>query len=97
MAVIGKGDLAKQLARKMDVPATQANKTLGSVLDTIAELLGSGEEVRLTGFGTFRVLQTKERPGRNPQTGAPLTIKAGRRVSFSASPHLLEGAGEAKK
>ncbi len=82
-------------ARSPSIPSrtartsSQANKVLNAMLDVVGQILEEGGEVRLTGFGTFRVTNTKERQGRNPRTGEPMTIRAGRRVGFSASPRLL--------
>ncbi len=91
MTVVGKGELASRIAEKAGLSTAQANKALNTVLDSIADSLEKGDEVRLTGFGTFRVAETKERTGRNPRTGEPLKIPAGRRISFSASSKLTEG------
>ena len=89
MSVIGKGELASRLAEKTGLPSSQANRVLNTMLDIVGDILEEGGEVRLTGFGTFRVTNTRERQGRNPRTGEAMTIRAGRRVGFSASPHLL--------
>lgn len=91
MAVIGKGELANRLVEKQVVKSTsEANKVLNGLLESIEEALASGDEVRLTGFGTFRVNDTKERTGRNPRTGEAIKIPAGKRASFSASSRLAE-------
>ena len=52
--------------------------------DEIKEALISGEEVKLSGFGNFELLNKNERPGRNPQTGEEVTISASRVVTFRA-------------
>lgn len=95
MAVIGKGDLASRVADKAGLSGAQANKALNAMLDSIAESLETGQEVRLTGFGTFRLVETKERIGRNPRTGETIVIPPGRRVSFTASPRLAESVRKA--
>ncbi len=46
--------------------------------------------VTLIGFGTFKVSKTAARKGRNPQTGKPLQIKAGKRVRFTAGKALKD-------
>ena len=92
-----KADLIEVVAKKASLTAKASRESVAAVFGSITDALKKGDKVVVTGFGTFMVRSRKSRTGRNPQTGAPLTIKAGRRVSFSASPHLLEGAGEAKK
>lgn len=47
-----------------------------------AELLGGGE-ITLQGIGKLKTVPTKARKGRNPKTGEPLEIPAGRKVVFA--------------
>ncbi len=88
--MLGKSDLAKNVAAKTGFTATKANEAVNAVLDAITEAIESGEEIRLVGFGSFKVSETKERRGRNPRTGEPITIAAGRRLSFSPGSNLTE-------
>jgi DNA-binding protein HU-beta len=60
-----------------------------ALIDTIADALKRGERVELKGFGSFSVVDTKARTGRNPRTGKPVAIPAGRRVRFKPSKSLL--------
>jgi len=60
-----------------------------ALLDTLAAALKRGEKVELKGFGSFSVVETKPRTGRNPRTGKPVAIPAGRRVRFKPSKSLL--------
>jgi DNA-binding protein HU-alpha len=90
MAVIGKTELAGKVAQETGLNKSQAARALDATLDAISGSLGSGDEVRLTGFGTFRVTATKARTGRNPRTGAELKIPAGHRPGFTAGSRLRE-------
>jgi DNA-binding protein HU-beta len=49
-----------------------------------------GSEITLTGFGKFHVADRSARQGRNPQTGAPIEIKASRVPRFSAGAKLKQ-------
>ena len=40
-----------------------------SVFEYIQDSLSKGEDVKISGFGTFHRVKRKERKGRNPQTG----------------------------
>jgi DNA-binding protein HU-beta len=62
---------------------------IDALFDTIAEALRHGDTVELKGFGAFSVVDTPARAGRNPRTGEPLRIAAGRRVRFKPSRSLL--------
>jgi len=50
--------------------------SLESAIDSITSALKKGDSVSLVGFGTFEVSKRAERSGRNPSTGAAITIKA---------------------
>ena len=54
----------------------------------IKSALINNEEVKLSGFGNFELIEKKERPGRNPKTGEAVTISARRVVTFRAGNKL---------
>lgn len=54
-------------------------------MQTIIELVASGEKVSIAGFGTFEPRDRSARKGRNPQTGEELLIAPTRVPAFSAA------------
>ena len=60
------------------------------ITDQIAKALSEGDSVSLIGFGTFEVRQRAERQGKNPQTGAPITIAAAKVPAFKPGKGLKE-------
>ncbi|HEY8685590.1 MAG TPA: HU family DNA-binding protein [Chloroflexota bacterium] len=90
---IGKTELAQQVAEQAGLSRSQANKAVDAVLDSITTALQKDDEVRLTGFGSFKVTQTKARTGRNPRTGETLNIAAGKRPTFTAGSRLKQSVG----
>ena len=44
------------------------------VFETMKETLGRGEKIKISGFGNFVLRDKRQRQGRNPQTGEPITI-----------------------
>jgi nucleoid DNA-binding protein len=90
---IGKTELAQQVAEQAGLSRSQANKAVDAVLDSITTALQQDDEVRLTGFGSFKVTQTKARTGRNPRTGETLNIAAGKRPTFTAGSRLKQSVG----
>ena len=80
--MLGKSELTQRVAQRTGMPRAQAAKVVNAVVDTVQEALSSNESVSITGFGSWRVTETKARKGRNPRTGQPIDIAAGRRVSF---------------
>ena len=60
------------------------------VFAVIAKRLEKGEEVKIVGFGRFRLRRKAMRPGRNPQTGEPIQITARRVLTFKPSKELKQ-------
>lgn len=90
--MLGKSEIARTVAEKTGLSGAKAAQAVNAVVDAITEGVQSGEEVRLMGFGSFKVAETKERRGRNPRTGEPIVIPAGKRLSFAPGTRLLEAA-----
>jgi len=68
----------------------QANEAVDALFDTIVKTLGRGEEVAITGFGTFKVVKRAAREGRNPATGAKIQIPASIKPKFRPGKSLKE-------
>lgn len=68
----------------------QAEKVVEALFDTITKTMARGEEVAITGFGTFRVAKRAARMGRNPKTGESIQIKASIKPKFRAGKALKE-------
>jgi DNA-binding protein HU-beta len=90
---IGKTELQQQVAEQAGLNKAQAGRAVDAVLDAITSALANGDEVRLTGFGNFRVTQTAARTGRNPRTGETINIAAGKRPAFSPGSRLKQAVG----
>jgi DNA-binding protein HU-beta len=65
-----------------ELSKARANAFVKDLLATLAAALHRGEPVRLAGFGTFAVKDRAARTGRNPRTGATITLPATRVVRF---------------
>jgi len=85
---MNKGDVINRIAEDAGISKSEATDALNSVLDSIKNTLKDGKKVTLVGFGTFSVSHRAERQGRNPQTGAAITIKAKNLVKFKAGKEL---------
>ena len=75
---------AKMETKKM------AQEAVNAVFDAITKSLSRGEEVGVTGFGTFKVAKAKARMGVNPKTGEKIQIPAMTRPKFRAGKELKE-------
>ena len=69
---------------------THAKTAVEAVFDMITKTLGRGEEVAITGFGTFRVVKRAARMGINPKTGAKIQIAASTKPKFKAGKALKD-------
>lgn len=85
-----KGDMIDMLADKAGLTKVDAQKAIDALGDAITAALAKGEKVTWTGFGTFEVRMRAARMGRNPQTGAPLHIPAGKTPAFRAGKSLKD-------
>ena len=91
-----KQDFADKLANKTDLSKAKAMEVIDCIFSTrpgegiIAVELDAGRDMTITGFGTFKTRRTKERKGRNPQTGQEITIAARNSVSFRAGKGLKD-------
>mgnify|MGYP001596099850 FL=1 len=80
---------AVQSAAGLDTK-TQAEAAVDAVFDAITKSLSSGEEVALTGFGTFKVSRRAARQGVNPRTGEKIQIAAKTVPKFTAGKSLKD-------
>ena len=73
-----------------DLSTPRSKELLKSCLEIIKKNLESGEDVLISGFGKFEVMEKNERKGRNPATGDNLTLRARRVITFRCSGVLRE-------
>ena len=83
-----KKELAQNLSDQTELSLADAKEFVDLFFDTIKEQLNSGKTVKLSSFGTFDIVQTKERVGRNPKTMEEFPIPSKRKVKFTLSPKV---------
>ena len=87
---MNKADLVAAMAEKAGVSKKDAEASLKAFTDVVAEELKKVEKIQLVGFGTFEVSERAARTGRNPQTGAEMTIAASKAPKFKAGKALKD-------
>ena len=87
---MNKQQLIDVVAQNTGMTKKDSVSAVSAILDVITTALASGEDVKITGFGSFEVKTREARTGRNPKTGAPVEIPASKYVSFSAGSVLKE-------
>lgn len=80
----------ESIAAKTGLSKTDAEKAFTAAMATITETLSVTGSIQITGLGSFKIVDTAPRQGRNPQTGEILEIPAGKRVKFSAAKALRD-------
>jgi integration host factor subunit beta len=71
-----KNDLIEEVYYSMEMSRTQAESIVDAMFDGIVRSLRTGEKVEIRGFGSFRTRERKPRMGRNPKTGAAVSVPA---------------------
>ena len=95
--IVGRQELTKRIASQTGLTQKKAGEVLEATLDTIRDSLNSGHEVRLVGFGSFKVRESAARKGVNPRDRKPIHVPAKNRVRFSPGKELSEAVVKNKK
>jgi DNA-binding protein HU-beta len=88
--ITGRSEITRTIASKAGLTQKKAGEVLEATLAAIEDALKSGHEVRLVGFGSFKVRQSAARKGVNPRSGQPLQVAAKNRVRFSPGKDLSD-------
>tara|TARA_B100000963_G_C22523482_1_gene624159 strand:+ start:514 stop:810 length:297 start_codon:yes stop_codon:yes gene_type:complete len=85
---VNKDDIVEHLHKDLGLNKRECKILVEDFFDEIKESLIRNENVKLSGFGNFELLNKKARPGRNPKTGKDVIISARRVVTFRAGNKL---------
>ena len=80
-----RADLAEALHRRIGLSRADSAKIVEQVLGHMCNALAEGENVKISGFGSFVLRDKGERVGRNPKTGVEVPIAPRRVLTFRAS------------
>ncbi len=80
-----KADIVETIYEKVGLSKRESARIVDMIFDIIKGELEDGENVKISGFGSFTVRDKNARRGRNPQTGKEITISARRVLSFKPS------------
>ena len=88
-------DIINEVVTKTGITKTKAEAAVETVFDGMKKALAQGDRIELRGFGVFTVRPRKTGIGRNPRTGAEVSIPPGKAVRFKPGKELqgLEGNG----
>ena len=91
---MNKTELVANVAEKAGLTKKDAEKAINALFVSVEEALAQEDKVQVIGFGTFEVKAREERKGRNPQTGAEITIPASKNPVFKAGKNLKEAVNK---
>ena len=90
VGTLTRADLAETINRKMGLSRAESLDMVEAILAKICDALSDGENVKISGFGSFVLRDKSERVGRNPKTGVEVPITPRRVMTFRASQLLKE-------
>lgn len=95
VGTLTRADLAETINRKMGLSRAESLDMVEAILEKMSKALEAGENVKISGFGTFVLRDKRQRIGRNPKTGVEVPITPRRVMTFRASQLLKEKISKA--
>ena len=93
---MNKSELVDAISQKTNVSKKEADAILTAMIEEIETAVASGSKVTFVGFGSFEPRERQAREGRNPKTGAAMTISATRVPGFSAGKSFKDKVAPSK-
>jgi DNA-binding protein HU-beta len=88
---MNKADLVSKMIEGSNVTKNDALKVVDYFVEVVTDELKKNDgKLTLVGFGTFKTITKKQKKGRNPRTGAEITIPKKRVVKFVAGKKLKD-------
>jgi DNA-binding protein HU-beta len=81
-------DIINEVVNKTGITKTKAELAVETVFESMKKSLAKGDRIELRGFGVFNVRPRKTGIGRNPRTGAEVSIPPGKAVRFKPGKEL---------
>jgi len=86
---VTKRDLIEEVAQQYPrFSRREAEVMVNAVFDSMTDALTKGERIEIRGFGSFMVKQRAAREGRNPRTGAIVSVASKRVPLFKVGKEL---------
>ena len=89
-----KNKLVTRLQTQTGMSKQESGQIVESLFKVMKGTLANGEDLLISGFGTFLIRQKNERCGRNPQTKEALMLKARKVLVFKTSKVLRNRINE---
>ncbi|SHG27654.1 DNA-binding protein HU-beta [Desulfacinum infernum DSM 9756] len=79
---MNKKELIEKVAATANVSKQDTASVVNALLNEIEAALKAGEQIAITGFGSFKVVDRPAREARNPRTGEKITVPASKVPKF---------------
>ncbi len=83
-----KQDLIQRVVERTGLPRIKAESAVDAIFEAMKSALTNSDRIELRGFGVFTVKPRKTGVGRNPRTGAEVSITPGKAVRFKPGKDL---------
>ena len=90
MDTLTRAEIAEGINRRLGLSRSESLGMVESILKHMSDALARGENLKISGFGTFMLRDKAERVGRNPKTGVEVPITPRRVLTFRASQMLKD-------
>ena len=90
-----RSDITREIHHKAGLSISESSVLMEQIFGNISKALIRGEDVKLAGFGTFKLGQKTERMGRNPKTKENFIIEPRKVVTFKPSAVMKERVNSA--
>ena len=90
VGTLTRADLAETINRKMGFSRAESLDLVENILAKMCGSMANGQNVKISGFGSFILRDKRERIGRNPKTGVEVPITPRRVMTFRASQKLKD-------
>ena len=88
--MLTKRELVEKISKQSGRTLKESAEILETVVNVFGEAISSGEGIKLTGFGTFEIVERASRTGVNPLTQEKINIPKRKGIKFKASASLKE-------
>ncbi len=85
-----RADLTETLHRQIGLSRADSSGLVENILAEMSDAMANGENVKISGFGSFVLRDKGGRIGRNPKTGVEVPISPRRVLTFRASQTMRE-------
>ncbi len=84
-----KNDIIEKISNLMP-SKKEASIVVNKLFEEMLKAIVNGEKVVITGFGSFNLLVTQTKKGRNPKTGETILIEPKKKIKFKQSKEIFE-------